>query len=149
MAEGRADIVHSAVAYAPNAVLLTVQVRQPVDPRQDPNWASESTYLAWELDTNGDAKPDYDIQYFLDSGALVAGVSRVGDTDGAAACDAEAGYGPDGYTVAFAPECLGSPSFSYRVSMYYDSDPKNENAPLVSDVAPDGGLSRPVARPPS
>ncbi len=146
-AEKRADIIRSQATYRADAVVLTVQVAQPVDPRQDPKWASAHTFLAWEIDTNGDATPDIEIQYFLDEGGPVAGVSRVGDPDGASLCDAEAGYTADGYTVAFESGCLGgASSFSYRASTYYDSDPQDENADVISDVTPDGGLSRPVTR---
>ena len=31
---------------------------QRTDPTRDPNWASASTYMTWELDTNNDGAPD-------------------------------------------------------------------------------------------
>lgn len=146
--EPRADIVQSHVSYETGKIVFAVQTGQWVDPRQDPNWASESTYLSWEIDTTGDGTPDYEVQYFLAEGAPVAGVSRVGDQAGDSVCNAEAGFATDGYALALDPACFNSPaSFSYRVTINYDSDPKNENADVLTDVAPDGGLSKPVPRP--
>ena len=148
VAVGRADIVRAQADYTAKAIVLAAQVAQPVDPRQDPNWVSDSTYLSWELDTNGDGVPDYEVQYYLASGAPVANVSRAGDTTNTSLCPAEAGYTADGYTAAVDPACLGGPaSVSFRVTMFYDTDPKNPNGDVATDVAPDGGLSRPVARP--
>jgi hypothetical protein len=146
--EPRADIVQTHVSYETGRLVFSVRVGQWVDPRQDPNWASESTYVDWEIDTDGDGKPDYEVQYFLSEGTPVAGVSRAGDDTGDSVCVAESGYAAHGDAVAIDPACFNAPaSFSYRVSMYYDSDPKNEDADVLTDVAPDGGLSRPVPRP--
>ena len=148
MAQGRADIVRTIADYTAKAIVLTAQVAQPVDPRQDPNWASDSTYLAFDLDTTGDGTPDFEVQYYLDSGAPMAEVSRAGDTTGASLCAAEAGYTADGYTVAIDPACLGGPtSFTYRATIYYDTDPQNANSDDATDVAPDAGLSPSVTRP--
>ena len=146
--EPRADVVAAHVSYETGKIVFAVRIGQWVDPRQDPNWASDSTYVSWEIDTNGDGKPDYEVQYFLSEGTPVAGVSRAGDDTGDSVCNAEAGFANDGYAVALDPACFNGPaSFSYRVTMNYDSDPKNENADVITDVAPDGGLSHPVARP--
>ena len=147
-AERRADIVQSHVTYAPNGLVFAVLTDDPVDPGQDPHWASDSTFVSWELDTNGDAVADYEVEYAFSDGTPIAGVSRPGETDGTLVCEAEAAYTAERYAVAVDPACIGQPaSVSYRVTMYYDTDPNDENADLVTDVAPDGGLSRPVARP--
>jgi hypothetical protein len=147
-ADRAADIVQSHAIYNPKAVVFALQTDQSADPRQDPHWASDTSYISWELDTNGDAVPEYEIQYSLDEGTPIAGVSRLGDADAASVCEAEAGYLTEGLTVAFDPTCIGRPAaFSYRVTIYYDTDPTNEEADVVTDVAPDGGLSKPVARP--
>lgn len=145
--DSRADIVHTRVTNQANGIVLSAQAAQRIDPAEDPNWATDSTFLSWELDTDGDARPDFEVQFFLDGGTPVAGVSRVGDPDNNAACPAEAGYVQDSYAVGLDPACLGSPTaFSYRVTIYYDTDPKNENAAVITDTTPDGGLSRPIAR---
>jgi hypothetical protein len=146
--ERRADIVHSLVTYAANGLVFAVRTDDPVHPADDPHWASESTFISWELDTNGDAVADYEVQYAFSEGTSVAGVSRVADTDGTSVCEAEAAYTSERYAVGFDPECIGRPAaVSYRVTIYYDTDPKNEDADVVTDVGPDGGLSRPIARP--
>lgn len=148
MAVGRADIVRVVADYTARAVVLAAQVAQPVDPKQDPNWTSDRTYVSWLLDTNGDGVADFEVQYYLASGAPVADVSRAGDTSNTPLCSAEAGYTGDGYTVAVDPACLGGPaSVSFRVTMYYATDPKNANSDVATDVSPDGGLSGPISRP--
>ena len=149
-AEGRADIVRSQAANRAGLVALSVQVRQSVDPKKDSRWGSESTFLAWEIDTNGDGAGEYEVQYFLADGNYGGAVSRPGESTDEALCDATANYAPDtGYTVVFESSCLGDPaSFSYRAGVYYDSDPKDPNADVIFDATPNGGFSFPVARRP-
>jgi hypothetical protein len=147
-AEGRADLLQGRAIYHPEGIALTAQTAQRGDPSQDPSWASTSTFVSWELDTNGDSKPDFEVQFFLEDGIPVAGVSRVGDNVNNSVCDAGARYTAENYVVGIDPACFGSPAqFSYRVSLYYDTDPADEDADVLTDVTPNGGLSRPVARP--
>jgi len=145
--EGRADIVRAAAAYEPGKISLAMQVAQPTDPRTDPKWAGDSTFATWSLDTNGDGTPDFDIQYYFDGGEFGGTVSRPGSEG--VVCDADsAGYSPDGYWLTVASSCLGNPaSISFRVTMFYDTNPKDPNADVASDVTPNGGLSFPVTRP--
>ncbi|MCA1846234.1 MAG: hypothetical protein LC792_24180, partial [Actinobacteria bacterium] len=145
--ETRADIVRARAAYGPGAITLTFQVAQPTDPRTDAKWASDSTFADWSVDTNGDGTPEFDIQYYFDGDTLGGTVSPPGSED--VVCEADtAGYGPDGYSLTVAPACLGNPaSFSYRVTTFYDTNPKDANADVASDVTPNGGLSFPVTRP--
>ena len=146
--EARADIVRATGVYRSDGIVFAMQVQQPTDPRTDARWAGDSTFAAWFLDTNGDRTADYEIQYSVYGGRLGGTVTRAGQ-DGKALCDASAaGYGPDGYVVAVDPACLGNPaSFSYAVTLYYDTNPKDDNAEVASDVAPNGGMSFPIARP--
>ncbi len=147
-AESRADIVRSEAFYTKNSIIFTVQTREPVDPGKDPHWESDSTFITWELDTNDDGAVDYEVQFAFLDGTPISGVSRPGDTDGTSVCEAEAAYTAERYAVGFDPACAGLPaSVAYRVRIQYDTDPKNEDADVVTDVAPDGGMSRPVARP--
>jgi hypothetical protein len=145
--EGRADIVQAGAAYQPGKIILAMQVAQPTDPRTDAKWAGDSTFANWSVDTNGDGTPDFDIQYYFDGDELGGTVSRPGSEE--PVCEATAAsYSPDGYALAVAPSCLGDPaSFSYRVTMYYDTNPKDANADVASDVTPNGGMSFPVSRP--
>lgn len=145
----RADLVESQANYTVKALLLTAKTADTVQPKDDPRWISESTFVSWEIDTNRDGAVDYEVQFFFADGTLVAGVSRPGDSESQSACAAEAGQTADGYTVGVDPGCIGNPgSFAYRVTTYYDLDPANETAnDVVTDVAPDGGWSQPVSRP--
>jgi hypothetical protein len=146
-ANARADIVQSRGANTTKGIGLAVKVAQPVDPTKDPTWASDSTFVAWEVDTSGDGKPDFEIEYFVEGGKLVAGVNRVTSSGNQAACEAEAGYMSDNYMVGIDPGCLGSPaSLSYRATMYYATDPSNQNTDSIADVSPDGGMSPAVRR---
>ena len=149
MAQPQADIVRAQANWSAKAVVFAVQVAQPVNPGQDKNWAGDSTYIDWMLDTNGDGGPDFEVQYFFDpKGGLVADVSKAGDTSGTSACPAEAGYTADGYTVAIDPACLGNPAtVAFRVTTYYDPDPANPNGSLATDTSPDGGYSGPISKP--
>src|SRR5207244_2604581 len=63
MAQPQADIVKAQANWSAKALVLAVQVAQPVNPGQDPHWASQSTYIDWSLDTNGDGAADYEVQY--------------------------------------------------------------------------------------
>jgi uncharacterized protein RhaS with RHS repeats len=123
-----------------------MQVQQPTDPRQDKRWAGDSTFAMWAVDTNGNGVPDFEIQYSFDGTGLGGSVSRPGDESAPSVCKVSAAtYGPDGYSVTVDPACLGNPaSFSYRATIYYDTNPKDDNADVVSDVAPNGGMSFPV-----
>lgn len=146
--ENRADIVRAGAAYGPGGIRFTMQLQQPDDPLQDKNWAADTTFVMWSVDTDADGKPDYDIQLARDGAGLVGVVSRSGDT-GPAVCDASgASYGADGFSATVDPGCLGNPvAFAFRATTYYDANPKNDNADVASDVAPNGGLSFPVTRP--
>ncbi|MCA1842954.1 MAG: hypothetical protein LC792_07135 [Actinobacteria bacterium] len=143
----RADIVESGATHTGQAIGFTVQTAQHADPRQDPNWASSKTFIAWEVDTTGDGVPDFDVQFFLEDGKPVAGVSRAGDDDVDSVCESPAEYVADRYVAAFEARCLGNPtSFSYRVTLYYDTDVKDDDSDVLSDVAPNAGLSPAVHR---
>jgi hypothetical protein len=146
-AEKKADIARSEGFYASNVIVLTVLTREPVDPSKDPHWQSDSSFVTWELDTNDDRVTDYEVQFAVSEGSLIAGVSRPGEAD-VLDCEAEAIYSAERYGVGLDPACAGNPaSLSYRVKTNYDTDPTNEDADVVTDLAPDGGWSRPLARP--
>jgi hypothetical protein len=146
-ANARADIVQSRATNTTKAVGFAVKVAQPADPTGDPTWKSPATFVLWEVDTSGDGKPDFEIEYFVEGGKLFAGVSRGSGNARQAACEAEAGYMSESYVVGIDPACLGSPaSLSYRASVYYAADPTNSNSASVTDVSPDGGMTGPVRR---
>ena len=146
--EARADIVRTRAVYEPGKITLGLQVEQPSDPSKDERWVGDATFVSWSVDTNGDGNPDYDVQYFFDGEALGGTVSRGGQSEAEVVCEVNtASYGATGYSLVIPSSCLGDPaSFSYRVTTYYDTNPKDENADVASDVAPNGGMSFPISR---
>lgn len=144
----RSDIVRAGAAYGPEDVTFTMQVQQPNDPRTDERWAADSTYAQWQVDTNGDSVPDFEVQYYVvDRDNLGGRVTRPDGGD--PVCDGQrATYGTDGYTLTVDPACLGNPaSLSYRATLYYDTDPADPDAAVATDAAPDGGgWSAPIRR---
>ena len=48
---------------------------------------------------------------------------------------------PSGATSVTTPASL-----SFRATVYYATDPGNQNADSITDVSPDGGMSPPVRR---
>jgi hypothetical protein len=144
--EPRADIVRAGAAYRAGFLAFVMQVQQPVDPRPDERWAGDWTYAVWSVDTNGDGKPEFDVQYALIDGQLGGGVTPPNSTD--VLCDIESAYGPEGYSAIVDPACLGNPpSITFRLTMYYDTNPKDDNADVAADVAPNGGMSFPITKP--
>jgi hypothetical protein len=149
LAVPQADLMATSATYGAGAITLTARVRQPSDPVAT-GWG-DSTFLTWQLDTNGDGKPDYDIQYYVDSGELVGDVTRTGTPDSAAPlCDASSATyaAATGYAVVVDPKCVGNPkAFSYRVRTYYDTRPGEDKAPVATDVVPDKHFSPQIKAP--
>jgi hypothetical protein len=148
--EPRADVVRTGVVYEPDWITFSLQVKEPTDPRADARWAGDSSFAAWSVDTNRDGTPDFEVQYFVADGALGGSVSKLApDGSSEVVCDAHtANYTTGGSSVTVASDCLGKPaSFAYVLTIYYDTNPKDPNSDVASDVTPNGGLSFPVTRP--
>jgi hypothetical protein len=144
-ASARADMVESRATNTAKAIGFAVKVADPVDPTRDPTWNSTATFVLWEIDTNGDDKPDFEVEYFLEGGKLVAGVSRVTPNGLQAACEAEAGFMSESYVVGIDPACLGAPAaLSYRATVFYAVNATNDDS--ITDASPDGGMSAPLRR---
>ena len=142
----RADIVRAGAVSGPSDLTLALLVERPFDPRKDPRWAVDTTYAQWEIDTNGDSAPDFEVQYFLDGEEnLGASVTRSGNGGEAACAVRSALYSADTYRVTLNPACIGNPrSFSYRAKVFYDTNSADESGVVATDATPDRGWSKGV-----
>jgi hypothetical protein len=55
-------------------------------------------------------------------------------------------YHEDGYVLVINPECIGKPkSLGYSVAMFFDTNPKDDKAPMATDRSPDQGFKEVAA----
>lgn len=95
-----------------------------------------------ELDLDGDASPDFIVEYGWVDDALYGELYRPGD-ESPVLCPIEAEYREAVHRVYRAINCLGVlTSFGYRVDFYYDTDSARDEASGAIDSAPDKGLAR-------
>jgi hypothetical protein len=141
----QADIVKSWISTGAKGILLGVQVRKPTDPATDRAWVEGDSSAQWDLDVNGDSKPDYSAELYNDDGKITGEVSRAdaGDDAPAKCLATKHSYAADeGYTVTVDPACIGSPtSIAYQATFSYDTNPGDENSGEVTDSSPDQGMS--------
>ena len=143
----RADITGASVEYAPGWIRLKVQVKNGTDPLKDEAWSDKSD-AEWVLDTDADGMPDYTAEFATDNGELYGAVFDVKKPDEKSACDADsASYSPeDGYTLVIDPACIGKPQkLGYAVAMFFDTNPKDDKAPMATDRIPDQGFKEVLA----
>jgi hypothetical protein len=143
----RADITGASLEYAPGWIRMKVQVKQPTDPLKDKAWSDRSD-AEWALDTNGDGKPEYTVEFATDSGELYGAVFDVNKPDDTSLCDADsASFSPeDGYTLVIDPQCIGKPQkLGYSVAMFFDTNPSDDKAPMATDRVPDQGFKEVAA----
>jgi ribosomal protein L24E len=107
--EPRADITTASASYETGAIVLSVQAAQPVNPATDAGWGTSD--VTWFLDTTGDKKFDYSIEFGADAGSLYADVY---DTANTVICHGTPSLGSDGsYIVSLDPKCFKSPRAFY------------------------------------
>jgi hypothetical protein len=139
----RADITEASVEYAPGWIRMKVRVKTPTDPLKDDAWSDRSD-AEWALDTNNDGKEDYSVEFATDNGQLYGAVFDVNKPDDKSLCDADsASYSPqDGYTLVIDPACIGKPAtLGYAVAIFFDTNPKDDKAPMATDRVPDQGFT--------
>jgi hypothetical protein len=141
----QADILKSWITAGTKGILLGVQVRKPTDPATDRAWVEGDSSAQWELDVNGDSKPDYTAELYNDDGKVTGEVSRAdaGDDAPAKCLVSKFSYAAEeGYTVTVDPACIGSPSsVAYQATFSYDTNPSDENSGDATDTSPDQGMS--------
>jgi hypothetical protein len=143
----RADITQASLEYAPGWLRMKVQVKTPTDPLKDPAWSDRSD-AEWAIDTNADGKPDYTAEFATDKGEVYGAVFDVNKPDDKSLCDADsAGFTPeDGYTLVIDPKCIGNPkTLGYSVAIFFDTNPKDDKAPMATDRVPDQGFKEVAA----
>jgi ribosomal protein L24E len=146
----RADIIELGADYKTDGITVKVKTADPQNPKKDPNWADSTTGLGIAIDTTGDFKPDYVIEYGIDAGNLYGDVYLPGDYGNAAAkpvCTGQPSFANGYYTVVADRNCLGSPDrFYFQATMLYTNNPQDPNSPQGIDSAPDAapGWAGPV-----
>ena len=138
----RADITEASLEYAPGWIRMKVQVKNPTDPLKDPAWSDRSD-AEWALDTNNDGQPEFTVEFATDKGELYGAVFDISKPDDKSLCDADSASfsAEDGYTLVIDPKCIGNPkAVGYSVAVFFDTNPKDEKAPMATDRVPDMGF---------
>jgi ribosomal protein L24E len=145
-----ADIVSAGAEYRGSDLVFSLLVDRPTDPATTKNWANSTA--GWGLDTNGDNAADYLVALGRDDNNRVAvEVGKSNDDSGATLCTGTFAFGPQqAYTATIPAGCVGGPAaFRYIAVMAWDTNPDDENAPVVGDTAPElGSFAGPVEAPP-
>ncbi|MDQ1502084.1 MAG: hypothetical protein QOI86_5424, partial [Actinomycetota bacterium] len=158
--EPRADIVSASATYQAGGIVLTVLTAQPLNPASDPQWGDSG--VSWYLDTSGDKKFDYKVDWGVDAGKLYADVfgSNGDDPNSKPICTGQGKGGTpslaqDGsYVVTINPTCFGNPAalnWAGRVEfvqagasdLIYDRFPDGEGNYLGPVSAPGGSTTPP------
>ncbi len=106
--EPKADIVAASATYQAGAIVLSAKMAHPVNAASDASWGQ--SVVTWFVDTTGDRKFDFTIEWGADSGSLYADIYNTG-TSTICAGQGQASMGPDNsYVVTVNPKCFGNPS---------------------------------------
>ena len=146
--EPKADVVSLSATYQAGAIVLGAKMAQPVNAASDASWGQ--SVVTWFIDTTGDKKFDFSIEWGADNGALYADVYNTGDSP-ICAGQGQASIGADGsYITTVNPKCFGNPSaFNWGGRTEFAQGAEN-----IMDRYPDGDgnyfgpVSVPGAQPP-
>ena len=133
------DITGAGFGQDASSFTFATSVVAPTDPDRDPAWQEGSAVVAWAIDTNGDASPEYVIEVMpAPEGGLTSFIVNTASNDG---CDGTAQFiAGFGYSASFANRCLPAGlSFQFQAAMLYTTDPTDANPPV--DFAPDNNFS--------
>jgi putative cell wall-binding protein len=136
--EPRADILEHCVNYGPS-LSLSVRVAQPTDPNEDPGWQGAS-FVGWFIDTSGDGRGDYFVEYHLDREGDLVGIVRdlAEDEDSPPTCTVRPAYTGWFAVSGISPSCIGDATdIAVSVGMFYDTDPTQPSG-VWWDTAPGG-----------
>lgn len=141
----KGDIVRADGQKVGNDWVLRYTTAQPVDPRSDPEWGSDNTVTEFLLDTNGDEKADFNIEYGVDEAGLYAeAFADDGSPNPPTVCQAKPDFQGGTYTVTVAASCIKNPgSVRYRVETSIDTNTVTDDGSVVAeDRAPDFGYAQ-------
>jgi hypothetical protein len=109
--EPKADVISLSATYQAGAIVLGARMAQPVNAAGDASWGQ--SVVTWFIDTTGDKRFDYSVEWGADNGRLYADVYNTGDS-AICAGQGQASIGQDGsYIVTVNPKCFGNPSAFY------------------------------------
>ncbi len=136
----RADLVEVCLGGG-DPFDLSVTVREVSDPATDPNWDDDSTFAAWGLDTDDDGTEDFTAIFGIETDGQLEGVVVESDGFTEVCTDLPAALVDGRYRIDDVPRsCVGDAAgLTVSASMFYDSDASAADAPVYTDVAPDGG----------
>ena len=146
--EPKADIIAASATYQAGSIVLSVKTAQPVAAATDPSWGQ--SVITWFIDTTGDKKFDFSVEWGADNGGLYADIYNTGDTT-ICAGQGTPSIGSDGsYIATIQAKCFGNPSaFNWGGRSEFASAGEN-----IMDRFPDGDgnyfgpVSAPGATPP-
>ena len=109
--EPKGDVVTASATYQAGSIVLSAKMAAPVNAASDPSWGQ--SVVTWFLDTTGDKKFDFTIEWGADNGGLYADIYNTGDSP-ICAGQGQATIGGDGsYVLTVKPGCFGNPSAFY------------------------------------
>lgn len=144
----RADLLEVCLG-AGDPFDLSVTVREVTDPATDPNWDDDSTFAAWGLDTDADGTEDYTAIFGIETDGQLEGVVVESEGVTEVCSDLTAALVDGRYRIDDVPRsCVGGAAdLMVSASMFYDSDASMADAPVYTDVAPDGSTGTPSPDP--
>jgi hypothetical protein len=130
--EPKADAVAASATYQAGSIVLSLKTAAPVNAATDPSWGQ--SVVTWFIDTTGDRKFDYSIEWGAENGGLYADIYNTGDST-ICAGQGQPSIGSDGsYIVTVNARCFGNPSaFNWGGRTEFASAGQN-----IMDRFPDG-----------
>ena len=141
----KGDITRADGQKVGNDWVLRYTTAQPVDPRNDPEWGSDNSVTEWLLDTNGDEKADFTVEYSVDETGLYGEVFvDDGSPNPPALCQGKPDFQGGTYSVTIPASCIKNPgSVRYRVETSIDTNTVTDDGSIVAeDRAPDFGYAQ-------
>src|SRR4051812_18868820 len=134
--DGRADITSFAMQWRTDD---NIGAAMSIATGTNPSTWQGVTGVGWAMDTTGDNAVDY-------IAVWVPGFVGVIDQFGNPICGGRSFWdGGSGYAVLFSAACIGRPaSIRFDASSAWDTNPNDENAPVVEDIAPDNPPAGPI-----